>query len=81
MKVKEIRFSPRTEEHDLRNKRNQVAKFLKKGHKVRIVILFRRWEKRTMLEIAKEKLETFTNLGRVGNPIRMDGNRLSVTLM
>ena len=81
MKTKEIRFRPKTDENDLRNKRKQVKKFLKKGHKVRITILFRRWEKKTMMEIAKEKLDTFTALGRVATPARLNGVRLSVLLM
>ena len=34
-----------------------------------------------MAEIAKEKLESFTALGRVGTPPRWQGNRLTVTLM
>ena len=80
-KVKEIRFRPKTDDHDLRNKLNQVKKFLKKGHIVKVTILFRRWEKKTMQEIAKEKLDRFAELGRVSSSARWQGNRLTLTLM
>ena len=81
MKTKEIRFRPKTAENDLRNKRKQVKKFLKKGHRVKVTVLFRRWEKKTMMEIAKEKLDSFAALGRVANPPRLNGVRLTMTLM
>ena len=81
MKTKEIRFRPKTQEHDLRNKRKQVKKFLRKGHRVKVTILFRRWEKKTMMEIAKEKLDSFAELGRVATPARLNGVRLTLTLM
>ena len=58
-----------------------MKKFLKKGHIVKVTILFRRWEKKTMMDIAKEKMERFTDLGRVSTPARMQGSRYTVTLM
>lgn len=34
-----------------------------------------------MMEIAKEKLGTFTELGRIASPAKLNGVRLSVLLM
>jgi len=41
VKLKEVRFRPRIEEHDLQMKINQAKKFLEKGNKVKINIMFR----------------------------------------
>ncbi len=41
VKLKEVRFRPRIEEHDLKMKINQAKKFLEKGNKVKINIMFR----------------------------------------
>ncbi|MCO5249153.1 MAG: translation initiation factor IF-3 [Chitinophagales bacterium] len=39
--IKEIRFSPNTDEHDLEFKRNHAIKFLSEGAKVKIYVHFR----------------------------------------
>ncbi len=39
--LKEVRIKPRIEEHDYQTKLKQIQTFLKKGHKVRIRLLFR----------------------------------------
>ncbi len=39
--VKEIRFSPHTDEHDFNFKKNHAVKFLKEGAKVRAFVFFR----------------------------------------
>lgn len=43
--IKGIRIGVRTDDHDLDFKKNQVEKFLKKGHKVKIEIVMRGREK------------------------------------
>jgi translation initiation factor IF-3 len=40
-KLKEIKFRPRTEAHDLAFKTRHVREFLEKGHSVRLVVMFR----------------------------------------
>jgi translation initiation factor IF-3 len=40
-KLKEIQFHPRIEEHDYQTKLNHLIEFLKKGHKVKVVMFFR----------------------------------------
>jgi translation initiation factor IF-3 len=39
--LKEVRFTPRIDDHDYETKLNHVKEFLKKKHKVRIRIVFR----------------------------------------
>ncbi|MBI3448310.1 MAG: translation initiation factor IF-3 [Acidobacteria bacterium] len=39
--VKEVKFRPKTEEHDYEFKRNHIARFLKQGDKVKVSIMFR----------------------------------------
>ena len=58
----------------------QAKKFLKKGHRVKISILFRGREKKTAKEAAKYKMDSFSNLGKVINPPRMVGSGYAMTL-
>ena len=39
--VKEVRLTPKIEDHDYQTKRNQIEKFLKGGDKVKITMKFR----------------------------------------
>jgi len=39
--VKEVKFRPKTEEHDYEFKRNHIERFLKHGDKVKVSIMFR----------------------------------------
>jgi translation initiation factor IF-3 len=39
--VKEIRFGPKTAEHDYQTKRNRVAEFLEDGHRVKVSVRFK----------------------------------------
>ena len=39
--VKEVKFRPKTEEHDYEFKRNHIDRFLKHGDKVKVSIMFR----------------------------------------
>jgi len=40
-KLKTVRLRPNTDEHDLEIKFNQILKFLKKGHKVKVYVFFK----------------------------------------
>jgi translation initiation factor IF-3 len=40
-KLKEVKFRPRTEAHDLEFKTRHAREFLSKGHSVRLVVMFR----------------------------------------
>jgi len=39
--LKEVKFRPRTDEHDYQFKKNHVLRFLEEGDKVRLVVMFR----------------------------------------
>lgn len=39
--VKEIKFRPRTDEHDVNFKTNNIKRFLEEGHKVKATVMFR----------------------------------------
>ena len=41
MELKEVKFRPRTSEHDFEVKRNKMVKFLQEGDKVKATIMFR----------------------------------------
>lgn len=59
--TKIVRIGLRTGEHDLEFKKNQVEKFLKKGHKVKIEISLRGREK-AHIDLGKENIEHFVKL-------------------
>jgi translation initiation factor IF-3 len=40
-KLKEVKFRPRTEAHDLAYKTRHIREFLDKGHRVRLVVQFK----------------------------------------
>lgn len=46
IEVKEVKFRPKTEEHDLNFKVRNARRFLKKGKKVKVTVRFRRRELR-----------------------------------
>jgi len=81
--VKEVKFRPRTDEHDLEFKLNHAKRFLDNGHKVKISIWFRGREKlhvdygRQLLDRIMERLKD--EVQTVGIP-RFEGRNLSVIL-
>lgn len=75
--VKEVRFRPRTEEHDLTTKVNRMAKFLKTGATVKATVRMRGRE-RIYPELAAQLLnkvvERLADLAVVERPIVQEGN-------
>jgi translation initiation factor IF-3 len=61
IEVKSIRISLRIGQHDLEIKAKQAEKFLNKDYKVKIEMILRGREK-SLLEMAKEKLNRFIEL-------------------
>jgi len=41
IQVKEVKFRPKTDEHDYEFKRNNITRFLSKGKKVKATVIFR----------------------------------------
>ena len=75
--VKEVRFRPRTEEHDITTKVNRMAKFLNSGAKVKATVRMRGRE-RIYPEMAAQLLNTvverLADLAVVERPIVQEGN-------
>jgi len=81
--VKEIRIRPNTGDHDLLTKLMKAKKFLEKGDKLKVTIMFRGREMARrdlgfqMLERVKGVLEDISKIDKDAN---MEGRRLSIIL-
>ena len=78
VEVKEIRFRPKTGEHDVNFKVNRMRAFLKDGYKVKVRVQFRGREI-TYPEIGQELLrdvaKRLSDVAEVESPPRMEGRR------
>jgi translation initiation factor IF-3 len=79
VEVKEVKFRPKTDEHDKDFKIRHVRRFLEEGNKVRLVIVFRGREV-THPETGKAVLDLVvqatSDLGQVEAPPNMEGRRM-----
>ncbi|SHJ11584.1 bacterial translation initiation factor 3 (bIF-3) [Lutispora thermophila DSM 19022] len=81
--VKEIRFSPKIEEHDLNVKAKNAQKFLNDGNKVKVTIRFRGREI-DHVAYGEKALERFYEIIKdhcvIEKPAKLEGKNLSLTL-
>ena len=78
--LKEIRFSPVIEEHDLDIKVNKGLKFLEKGHNLRITIQrTRRQTQEQANEVMQKLLTKFANYSTIEPEPKKEGRRIIVT--
>lgn len=81
--VKEVRLSPKIEDHDLNVKANNAIKFLKNGDKVKVTLRFRGREM-GYVKIGYEVMETFSKLvsevGVIEKKPVMEGKNMSMFL-
>ncbi len=81
--VKEIKLRPRTDEHDVNFKLNNIKRFLEDGHKVKVSVMFRGREMahteqgRAVLERIVTELQ---NEAVVEQPPRMEGRNMMLLL-
>lgn len=79
MHVKEIRFNPNTDEHDVDFKTKHLRQFLMEGHKVKATVMFR-GRMITHPEIGRELmqnvLEQLDDIGKLEAPPKMEGKQL-----
>jgi len=81
--VKEIKFRPRTDEHDVNFKTNNIKRFLEEGHKVKVTVMFRGREMahtdqgRSLLERVVSELQ---NEAVVEQSPRMEGRNMILLL-
>lgn len=83
IKVKEIRFRPRIDEHDLMTKMNMGRKFLNEGFKLKVTLMFRGREL-SRIDLGKDVmdrvLEELAEVAEVEKDIPLEGRRMSVIL-
>lgn len=81
--VKEVKFRPKTEEHDYDFKRKHIERFLKQGDKVKVSIMFRGREMqhleygRRILDRVRTELD---GTGIVETPPRVEGHFMSMIM-
>ncbi len=83
VKVKEIRFRPRIDDHDLMTKVNRGRKFLADGAKLKITLMFRGRElsRIDLGKIVMERvLEELADVAEVEKDIPLEGRRMSMIL-
>ncbi len=81
--VKEIRFSPQTDEHDFNFKLKHAQQFLKDGHKVKAFVFFR--GRSILFKDQGEKLlarfaQELDELGKPEQIHKLEGKRMIITL-
>ena len=81
--LKEIRFRPKIEEHDLQAKIKKVKEFIEEGSKVRIVVRFRGREiiyPELGWNVLKRVAEALTGKVVVSNQLVKDSRNIALTL-
>src|SRR5690606_19346869 len=81
--LKEVRMTPKIDDHDLAVKARSVEKFLKDGDKVKISIRFRGREI-VHKDLARQRMEELAarleSLGTVERPPRVEGRQMIMIL-
>jgi translation initiation factor IF-3 len=81
--VKEIKLRPRTDDHDIQFKENNIKRFLEDGNKVKVTVMFRGREMahtthgRVLLERIVNDLQ---NEAAIESPARMEGRNMTMLL-
>jgi translation initiation factor IF-3 len=81
--VKEVKLRPRTDEHDVQFKMNNIRRFLADGHKVKVSVMFRGREMahiqmgRAVLDRMVNELQ---NEAIIEQPPRMEGRNMMLLL-
>jgi translation initiation factor IF-3 len=83
VEIKEIKFRPKTEEHDMDFKVKHVRRFLEEGNKVRLVIVFRGREithPQTGANVLNRVVEATQDISSVEVTPNMEGRRMVMIL-
>lgn len=81
--LKEIKLRPKTGEHDYNTKVRHITKFLSKGNKVKVTIMFRGREivhPQIGLNILKRIIEELAEVSIVENQPKLEGRNMSMLL-
>ncbi|RJP21998.1 MAG: translation initiation factor IF-3 [Candidatus Abyssobacteria bacterium SURF_5] len=81
--VKEMKFRPKTEEHDYQFKLKHIQKFLAEGNKTKVTVMFRGREM-VHTELGKKVLERLIqetqDIASVEQPPRLEGRNMTIVL-
>ena len=83
LELKEIKFRPKTDQHDLDFKTRHVRRFLEEGNKCRLVIVFRGREithPETGVAVLEKVIEKVKDVGAVESRPNMEGRRMVMIL-
>ena len=84
LQLKEMRFRPKTDDHDYTFKMRHVREFLIQGNKVKILVVFRGRE-RAHMEFGQKILDKLkadlSDVGEPGPTPRMEGRILTLTFV
>jgi translation initiation factor IF-3 len=83
IEVKEIKFRPKTDEHDFEFKVRHIRRFLEEGNKVRLVIAFRGREivhPETGKAMLDEVIKALLDVAHVEQLPMMDGKRMNMVV-
>jgi translation initiation factor IF-3 len=82
--LKEVKFRPKTEEHDYQFKKNNIVRFIGDGNKAKATVVFRGREM-THQEIGRRLMERLVNdlkeIAEVERPPKMEGYSLVTIFM
>ena len=82
--LKEVKFRPKTEEHDYQFKKNNIVRFIGEGNKAKATVVFRGREM-THQEIGRRLMERLVNdlkeIAEVERPPKMEGYSLVTIFM
>lgn len=79
-KLKEIRLTPRIEDHDLETKRQQAERILKSGDSVLFVVKIQGKEGTLAKEVLQSLLSALSHAGRPATGIQLSGKQAAVQL-
>jgi len=81
--LKEVRLSPKTDDHDKEIKVNRAREFLTQGDKVQFTMIFRgreRFHQDRGLAIFRAIVESFGETAKIERPPKMEGRRMTMVL-
>jgi translation initiation factor IF-3 len=77
--VKEVKFRPRTDKHDMETKIRHIKDFLEDGNKTKVTIMFRGREmanRELGFKAIEKVIEELKGAGNIESPPRMEGRNL-----
>jgi translation initiation factor IF-3 len=81
--VKEIKLRPRTDEHDINFKMNNIKRFLADGNKVKVTVMFRGREMAHTVHgkaVLDRIMNDLQNEAVIESPARMEGRNMTMLL-